>query len=125
MFVTEVPILAPMIMGMAVLTGAPADTRPTMMEVEVEEDWTSTVTNTPIINPTIGFFRRSESENRAPMFFPPRIRKESERKEREQMKKKRQVRRDSSFVKVTDTSRNTSVFTGNFILNKINQLQLR
>ena len=112
-------------MGMAVLTGAPADTRPTMMEVEVEEDWTSTVTNTPIINPTIGFFRRSESENRAPMFFPPRIRKESERKDREQMKKNRQVRRDSSFVKVTETSRNTSVFTGNFILNKINQLQLR
>ena len=58
------------------------------MEVEVEEDCTSTVTNTPIIKPTMGFFRRSESENKAPMFLPPRIRKESERNEREQMKKR-------------------------------------
>ena len=37
--VTLVPMLAPMIMGMAVLTGTSAATRPTMMEVEVEEDW--------------------------------------------------------------------------------------
>ena len=39
----------------AYLTGAPADTRPTMMLVEVELDWTSTVTRTPIIRPTMGF----------------------------------------------------------------------
>ena len=37
--VTLVPMFAPMIMGMAVLTGTSAATRPTMMEVEVEEDW--------------------------------------------------------------------------------------
>merc|ERR1719430_1040600 len=74
-------------MGMAVLTGAPADTRPTMMEVDVEEDCTRTVTSTPIISPTTGFFSKSELLKRAPMFLPPRIRKESERKEREQMKK--------------------------------------
>jgi len=93
-----------MIMGMAVLTGAPADTRPTMIEVEVEEDWTNTVTSTPIINPTTGFLRRSELEKRTPMFFPPRIRNESERKEREQMKKYRQARREITLHKATTIS---------------------
>ena len=67
MLVTLVPMLAPMIMGMAVLTGAPADTRPTMMLVEVELDWTSTVTRTPIIRPTMGFWSRSELEKRLPI----------------------------------------------------------
>jgi hypothetical protein len=33
----------------------PAETRPTIMEVLVEDDWTSTVTSTPIITPTTGF----------------------------------------------------------------------
>merc|ERR1719225_1841779 len=98
MLVTEVPMLAPMIIGMAVLTGAPADTRPTIMEVEVEEDWTNTVTNTPIIKPTTGFFSRSELEKRAPMFFPPRILNESERKEREQMKKYKHRSRESTLI---------------------------
>ena len=59
----------------------------TMMEVEVEEDWTKTVTKTPIIKPTTGLVRSSELEKRDPRFFPPRILNESERKEREQMKK--------------------------------------
>ena len=45
--------------------GAPAATSPTMMEVEVEEDCTSTVTRTPIITPTIGFPSRSELEKKA------------------------------------------------------------
>ena len=87
MLVTDVPMLAPMIIGMAVFTGAPADTRPTMMEVEVEEDWTNTVTSTPIINPTTGLVSSSEFEKREPRFFPPRILKESDRNESEQMKK--------------------------------------
>ena len=39
--------------------------RPTMMVVEVEEDWTSTVTSTPIITPTTGLFRREESAKNA------------------------------------------------------------
>ena len=34
----------------------PAATRPTMIDVEVDEDWTATVTNTPIITPTTGFW---------------------------------------------------------------------
>merc|ERR1719322_698092 len=48
-------------MGMAVLTGAPADTNPTMMEVEVEDDCTRTVTSTPIIKPTTGFEEEDQS----------------------------------------------------------------
>ena len=63
--VTEVPILAPMIMGMAVLTGTSAATRPTIIVVEVELDWTRTVTRTPIITPTTGLFSSSELANSA------------------------------------------------------------
>ena len=63
--VTLVPMLAPRIMGMAVLTGTSVATSPTMMEVEVEEDWTSTVTSTPIITPTTGLFSNSESAKNA------------------------------------------------------------
>ena len=37
--VTLVPMLAPMIIGIAVFTGTLAATSPTMIEVEVEEDW--------------------------------------------------------------------------------------
>ena len=37
--VTEVPMFAPMIMGIAVFTGVPAATKPTMIDVEVEELW--------------------------------------------------------------------------------------
>ena len=37
--VTLVPMFAPKIMGIAVFTGTLAATNPTMMEVEVEEDW--------------------------------------------------------------------------------------
>ena len=102
--VTEVPMFDPMIIGTAVLTGTSVATRPTMMVVEVEEDWTRTVTSTPIMTPTTGLFRRVESAKNAkikkvtiffsmicilrpPIFFPPRSLKESERKEREQMKK--------------------------------------
>jgi hypothetical protein len=59
--VTLVPMLDPMIIGMAVLTGTSVATRPTMMVVEVEEDWTSTVTSTPIITPTTGLFSKVES----------------------------------------------------------------
>ena len=46
---------------------------PTMvmtMEVEVEEDCTSTVTSTPIINPATGFVNRSLSANTFPAALP-------------------------------------------------------
>jgi len=69
-----------------------------MIDVEVDEDWTATVTNTPIITPTTGFFSISEFENRVPMFLPPRILKLSERNEREQMKKYRQRIKETIFV---------------------------
>ena len=56
-FVTDVPMFDPKIMGIAWRTSTPADTRLTMMEVEVALDWTSTVTKMPIITPTIGLDR--------------------------------------------------------------------
>ena len=65
MLVTLVPMLAPMIMGMAVCTGAPAHTTPSI--IEVEDDCTRTVTRTPIINPITGLVNSSELENTAPL----------------------------------------------------------
>ena len=59
-FVTDIPMLA----------GAPAETSLTIIDVEIEEDWTRTVTSTPIITPTTGFFNISELENKAPIVFP-------------------------------------------------------
>jgi hypothetical protein len=42
-------------MGMAVRTGrTPAETRPTVMEVDVEEDWTMTVARMPTMSPAMG-----------------------------------------------------------------------
>ena len=57
--VREVPMLAPMTMGTACWTEmTPLETMETMMEVQVEELWTSTVNSTPTISPTIGLERR-------------------------------------------------------------------
>ena len=64
--------------------------------MDEEVDWTNTVTNTPIINPTTGLARSWESEKRDPRFLPPRILNESDRKEREQMKKYKHRRRDAT-----------------------------
>ena len=52
--VTEVPILAPISMGMAIWMSMPAPMAATMMEVKVEELWTRTVPKMPIINPITG-----------------------------------------------------------------------
>merc|ERR1719334_378661 len=68
--VTLVPMLAPMIIGMAVGTGTSVATRLTMIEVDVEEDWTRTVRRMPIITPTIGLLRSSELAKKAPRDLP-------------------------------------------------------
>jgi hypothetical protein len=53
--VTEVPILAPMMIGMAVGTvRAPPPTRPTTMDVVVEELWMTDVVKMPMNRPTKG-----------------------------------------------------------------------
>lgn len=55
--VTEVPMLAPIMMGMALCTvSCPAPTRPTTMEVLVEEDCTRTVAKIPTIRPQLHSF---------------------------------------------------------------------
>ena len=109
--------MAPMIIGMAVLTGAPADTRPTMMLVEVELDWTSTVTSTPIIRPTMGFWSSSELEKRLPMLRPPRIRKLSLRNEREHTNKYRHVNR----VRILKNTGTITCFTFSRNILEINE----
>ena len=68
--VTEVPMLAPMIMKMAMLTeSSSAPTMETMIEVVVEEDWTSTVASTPIRRAEIGL---SATSNILAESLPPR-----------------------------------------------------
>ena len=48
--------------GLQMINLLPAETIATIMLVEVEELWTSTVTRTPIISPTIGLFSSSDFE---------------------------------------------------------------
>ncbi len=55
MLVTEVPILAPIIIGIALATfKTPPPTRPTTMDVVEEEDWIREVARIPINKPTSG-----------------------------------------------------------------------
>ena len=59
--VSEVPILAPMISGMAMGIGRPPATMPTMIEVTVLELWISAVATRPIIRPTSGLVAKAKS----------------------------------------------------------------
>lgn len=59
----------------------------TAIEVDVDELWTRTVTKTPIISPTIGFFSRSLFDITLPAALPPIRRNDDERKSNEQIKK--------------------------------------
>jgi hypothetical protein len=72
MQVTEVPIFAPMIMGMAPLTvNAPPPTMVTTIEVVAEELWITPVVTIPMKRPTRGFdvLPMSDSANPAPNIF--------------------------------------------------------
>ncbi len=71
---------------------------PTMMEVVVEELWTTTVASTPSMTPTMGFCSRSDLEKMWPVSLPPTNRNDVARKSNEQMKKYRQTRMPSSFA---------------------------
>ena len=52
--VTVVPMLAPITIGIAVSTGRPPATKPTIIEVTVLDDWISAVATKPIIKPATG-----------------------------------------------------------------------
>jgi len=71
--VTDVPMFDPKIIGTACLTSTPAETSATMMEVEVDDDWTRTVTRMPIMTPTMGLESSSEDEMKDERLRPPRI----------------------------------------------------
>jgi hypothetical protein len=51
-----------MTMGIAVETGTPPATRPTIIEVTVVDDWISAVAKVPMINPAKGFAANSKSD---------------------------------------------------------------
>jgi hypothetical protein len=53
-------MLAPIIMGIAILTGRPPATKPTIIEVTVLEDWTSAVASVPTINPIKGLVAKAK-----------------------------------------------------------------
>ena len=40
------------------------------IDVEVDEDWTNTVTRMPMMNPVIGLLRNDSSENISPAVLP-------------------------------------------------------
>ena len=55
MFVTVVPMFAPMIMGTAASTDrTPDPTSPTIVAVDTDDDWTRTVARMPAKRPAIG-----------------------------------------------------------------------
>jgi hypothetical protein len=58
-----------------------------IMEVEVEEDCTRTVTRTPTMSPATGLLKTALLRKTSPACLPARRRKPSARKEREQMKR--------------------------------------
>ena len=79
--VTDVPIFAPIIIGMAWRTWIKSEpTIVTTIDVDVDDDWTRTVTRTPIINPTIGFWSNVELDINLPAALLPIKRNEDERK---------------------------------------------
>ena len=66
--VTEVPILAPISIGTAILSLRPAPPMAaTMIEVKVDELCTNTVPRTPIIRPTTGLFCNHGALNISPV----------------------------------------------------------
>ena len=66
--VTDVPMFAPMTMGMAPsMVSAPAATRATIMDVVVDELWTCVVASKPTKSPTNGLEVRSMSASAKPL----------------------------------------------------------
>ena len=62
--VIEVPILVPIMIGIAYLTGMISlATMLTIIDVEVDDDWIITVDNKPIIKPANGLVKTTELLN--------------------------------------------------------------
>jgi len=86
--VTEVPMLAPMMRLIACFTvSSSAATIVMKMEVEVEDDCTSTVTSTPTSMPATGLLKTSEFAKTSPACLPATRRKPVAMKDNAQMKK--------------------------------------
>mmetsp|Transcript_5006 Transcript_5006/g.10059 ORF Transcript_5006/g.10059 Transcript_5006/m.10059 type:complete len:208 (-) Transcript_5006:166-789(-) len=97
--VTEVPMLAPMMMKIAILTSRTlAPTRDTTIEVVVELDWTKTVAIIPMHKPAIGF---STPPIRLPVLQEPTILAEVPKRSRPKRKKYRK-NKARKLLKITD-----------------------
>src|ERR1700733_13568196 len=72
----------------------------TTMDVEVDDDCTSTVTRTPITSPTTGFLSRSLSDMIRPAARPPTKRNAELKKSSEQMKRYKRTRSAVIFATV-------------------------
>mmetsp|Transcript_35775 Transcript_35775/g.57460 ORF Transcript_35775/g.57460 Transcript_35775/m.57460 type:complete len:208 (-) Transcript_35775:148-771(-) len=84
-FVTEVPMFAPMMIGIACLTAkTSAPTKPTTILVLVDEDCTKTVAKMPTMRPAMGL---SEKVNRFPAPLLPSALKEPPIRSRPKRKK--------------------------------------
>jgi hypothetical protein len=98
----EVPILAPMMMGIAPsMVRAPAATRPTVIEVVVDELCTSVVARMPMKSPTKGLAVRSirASAKPFPMSLKPRPMRSSPTKNPNNTSSRRAIRRISSALR--------------------------
>ena len=100
--VTEVPIFAPRIIGITLDTGAPADTKPTKMEVEVDEDYTKTVMIAPRNIPITGLDIIAEPLKKDCIFLPPTILNPLDRREREHINKYRLSNSKRNFKNKTN-----------------------
>ena len=86
--VTDVPMFAPIIMGIALLSlmRSPA-VIVIMIDVLVEEDCTRTVTRMPVTSPAKGLSKSFVSRKARPLVLPPRMRNEFAMRLKDTMKR--------------------------------------
>mmetsp|Transcript_16940 Transcript_16940/g.53398 ORF Transcript_16940/g.53398 Transcript_16940/m.53398 type:complete len:208 (-) Transcript_16940:15-638(-) len=101
-FVTDVPMLAPMIMGIALSTFIrPAAVMVMMIDVLVDEDWTRTVARMPITRPAKGLLKISLFRNVCPAVLPPSTLKAFPIRPRDIMKRYSSANTQTIFRKTT------------------------
>mmetsp|Transcript_30128 Transcript_30128/g.66322 ORF Transcript_30128/g.66322 Transcript_30128/m.66322 type:complete len:204 (+) Transcript_30128:554-1165(+) len=103
-FVTDVPIFAPIIMGMAFFTSMRLLAVMLMMiDVLVDDDWTNTVARIPNTRPAIGLSKISLLRNTCPAVGPAMTLKASPMIPSEMMKEYRNQHTKQIFITCTNT----------------------
>jgi hypothetical protein len=97
-FVTDVPIFAPITTGIAVRTDIESlPTNDTTIDVEDDEDCNKTVDTIPVIRPNIGL---SSDVNNSPVLHPPNTLKEFPINSRKNRKEYNKETRQLEFIRV-------------------------